>query len=112
MKLKTLSCLALGCSIGTTVVAGDFDSGSKLYEFYGCANCHGDGGSEPVSSVVPNLAGKPANELYDNGRRILGGNGETREARLMHAALYSPSQCDSPPTNAELERITTWLSNQ
>ena len=112
MNIKMLTGVVLGCCIGGAAAAGGALSGSKLFEYHGCNNCHGDNGSSPVSHVVPSLAGKPADTLYAKGKRILSGKGETQESGLMHAALYSPSQCDSPPTDVELRQITIWLSDQ
>jgi cytochrome c553 len=84
--------------------------GSTLFEHHGCVNCHGAEAKNPVSKVVPTLAGKPADELFDKAKKILGGEGATKESQIMHAAFYSPSQCDAPPTDAELKQITAWLA--
>jgi mono/diheme cytochrome c family protein len=87
-------------------------SGAQLFEFHGCVNCHGANGSEPVSKLVPELAGKPARDLYQKATKILSGEGGTEESKLMHAAFYSPSNCDSPPTDAQVKEITLWLAEQ
>lgn len=60
---------------GTGAVAGEGRSLSaeELFEFHGCVNCHGAQGKQPVSKVVPELAGKPADELYSNATKILSG---------------------------------------
>ena len=103
----------IACSLfSTPVLAGDMKSGSELFESFGCINCHGADAKNPVSKVVPSLAGKPADELFDKARKILSGEGSTEESKIMHAAFYSPSQCDSPPTDAELKNITTWISQR
>jgi cytochrome c len=94
------------------VLAEGAKSGAELFKFHGCINCHGADAKTPVSKVVPTLAGKPADELYTNAKKILSGEGETEASKLMHAALYSPSQCDSPPTDEELQAITAWISKQ
>jgi mono/diheme cytochrome c family protein len=87
-------------------------SGQRLFEFHGCANCHGAGGKEPVSKVVPALAGKPGDELYEKATQILSGDADTEEAKLMHAAVYSAASCNAPPTDAEVKSITAWLATQ
>lgn len=85
-------------------------SGEELFKYHGCVNCHGADAKNPVTKVVPKLAGKPADELLSKAKKILGGEGGTKESEIMHAAFYSPSQCDTPPTDAELQAITTWIS--
>jgi len=102
----TLPVLALIANLG---VAGEMP-GSELFEHHGCSNCHGVDGNDPVSQVVPRLAGKPAEKLFNKAKVILSGEGASKESEIMHAAFYSPSQCDHPPTDAELKRIVTWLS--
>jgi len=97
-------------SLAAPVSAGDSDMGARLFNHHGCINCHGAEARNPVSKVVPNLAGKPADELFDKAKKILGGEGATKESQIMHAAFYSPSQCDSPPTDEDLQQITAWLS--
>jgi mono/diheme cytochrome c family protein len=87
-------------------------SGAELFKFHGCVNCHGADGKTPVSKLVPPLAGKPADELYTNATKILSGEGASEEAKLMHAAFYSPSNCDAPPTDAQVKSITAWLATQ
>jgi len=94
------------------VLAEKEQSGSELFEFHGCINCHGAGGKKPLSKVIPVLAGKPANELFDKSKKILSGDKVSKEGGIMHSAFYSPSQCDSPPTDDELHKITGWLSQQ
>jgi cytochrome c553 len=92
------------------VFAESSQSGEELFKYHGCVNCHGADAKNPVSKVVPKLAGKPADELLDKAKKILSGEGGTKESEIMHAAFYSPSQCDAPPTDAELQAITTWIS--
>jgi cytochrome c553 len=92
--------------------AVDESKGAELFNFHGCVNCHGADGKSPVSKMVPELAGKPAGELYSKATKILSGDAETDEARLMHAAFYSPSSCDAPPTDAQIKSITSWLAEQ
>jgi len=105
--------LSPGLMIGLAVAdppAGQ--SPQQLFEFHGCVNCHGAAGKEPVSKLVPKLAGKPASELYDKATKILSGQGGTEEAKLMHAAVYSPASCNAPPNDADVKTITSWLAEQ
>ena len=92
------------------VLAESNKSGDQLFDYYGCINCHGADAKNPVSKVVPTLAGKPADELYSKAKNILSGEGGTEESKIMHAAFYSPAQCDMPPTDVELRTITEWAS--
>jgi cytochrome c553 len=107
-------CLASALVTGLAVAENETGatSGQQLFEFHGCVNCHGAGGKEPVSKVVPELAGKPGDELYDKATKILSGEGGSEEAKLMHAAFYSPASCDAPPTDADIQMITAWLATQ
>ncbi|WP_200347058.1 c-type cytochrome [Halochromatium glycolicum] len=115
-SLPMMSFLTLLVASQTTVKAEE-DSlqgqqGADLFKFHGCVNCHGADGKSPVSKMVPELAGKPAGELYSKATKILSGEGESDEAKLMHAAFYSPSSCDAPPTDAQIKSITAWLAAQ
>ena len=109
----SLLCLTPGLMTG--IAAADepaAQSPEQLFEFHGCINCHGAAGKKPVSKLVPTLAGKPASDLYDKATNILSGKGGTEEAKLMHAAVYSPASCNAPPTDAEVKTITSWLATQ
>ncbi len=99
----------LGIVLANPILAGE-KTGPNLFRFHGCINCHGAEGKRPVSKVIPELAGKPADELYNKAKIILSGEASTKESHIMHAAFYSPQQCDHPPTNEELRAITKWLS--
>ena len=117
MRTTSLACSLLLCASSLAVnsaVAEDAlgASGAELFSFHGCVNCHGADGNNPVSKLVPVLAGKPADELYTNALKILSGKGGTEESKLMHAAFYSPSNCDAPPTDEQVKAITAWLATQ
>ena len=85
--------------------------GKELFEYHGCINCHGAEAKAPVSKMIPKLAGKPQDELFEKAKKILSGEGTTKESQIMHAAFYSPEQCDVPPDDAELTAITTYLAS-
>jgi mono/diheme cytochrome c family protein len=116
MKQANLACTIVGVALftaaGVSAEEAKQPSGQELFEFHGCINCHGEQGKAPVSKLVPELAGKPADELYENATKILSGEGATEESKLMHAAFYSPSNCDSPPTDEQVKQITAWLAEQ
>lgn len=107
--LLTASCFTLNTALAADTPSS---SGADLYKFHGCINCHGAEGKNPVSKLVPVLAGKPADELYTNAKQILSGKGGSEESKLMHAAFYSAANCDAPPTDEQLEIITAWLAAQ
>ena len=114
MKKTTavLSMALFGCMAGTAMAEEEKKDGAELFQLHGCVNCHGADAKNPVSKVVPVLAGEPADELFEKSKKILSGEGESKESEIMHAAFYSPSQCDSPPTDAELQAITAWISER
>jgi cytochrome c553 len=85
--------------------------GEQLFTFHSCINCHGAGGNDPVSRLVPKLAGKDANELQTNALKILRGETDSEEAKLMKSAVAYSQACDAPPTEAEIQKITQWLSS-
>jgi cytochrome c553 len=109
--MKTIS-LAIACI--TALAAGQAaaeQDGKQLFEYHGCINCHGADAKAPISKVVPTLAGKPQQELFEKAKTILSGEGKTKESQIMHAAFYSPAQCDMPPTDVELTAITTYIAS-
>jgi cytochrome c553 len=116
MKSKLLTaCLATVLAAPFAVVEAEqagAEDGAELFKFHGCVNCHGADGRSPVSKMVPELAGKSADDLYSKATKILSGEEATDEAKIMHAAFYSPSSCDAPPTEEQLKSITSWLSSQ
>ena len=86
-------------------------NGEELFKYHGCINCHGAEARNPVSKVVPKLAGKPQQELFEKAKKILAGEGASKASEIMHAAFYSPAQCDMPPDDAELTAITSYIAS-
>ncbi|MCA1790182.1 MAG: c-type cytochrome [Thioalkalivibrio sp.] len=84
--------------------------GEHLFAFHACINCHGAQGNEPISRLVPKLAGKNADELLTNAMKILRGQTDSEEAKLMKSAVAYSQTCDAPPTEAEFKKITDWLA--
>jgi len=109
MKIKASFILAAAMIVAGTAHAGK--DGKELFEYHGCINCHGAEAKAPISKVIPKLAGKPQDELFTKAKKILSGEGDTKESEIMHAAFYSPAQCDVPPSDAELKAITTYLAS-
>ena len=109
MKTKTSIALIAAMLVAGTVHAEK--DGKELFEYHGCINCHGAEAKAPISKVIPKLAGKPQDELFQKAKKILSGEGSSKESEIMHAAFYSPAQCDVPPDDAELTAITTYIAS-
>ena len=109
MKSSIFSITCVACLASGAVCSAQ--GGQELFEYHGCINCHGAEAKAPVSEIVPKLAGKPQDQLFKKAQKILSGEGGTEESEIMHAAFYSPAQCDMPPTDAELTLITTYIAS-
>ena len=115
MVKSTALALALGIALmgaaGFTVAADRAQlGGEQLFAFHSCGNCHGAQGNEPVSRLVPKLAGKNADEILTNAMKILRGETDSEEAKLMKSAVAYSQACDAPPTEAEIKKIADWLA--
>jgi cytochrome c553 len=86
--------------------------GEQLFIYHGCVNCHGTAGKDPSSKLVPKIGGLEADEILTKAQKILRGEGESEEAKLMHSAVAYSQSCDAPPTEPELQKIATWLALQ
>ncbi|HSO82182.1 hypothetical protein [Thiocapsa sp.] len=86
--------------------------GEQLFIYHGCVNCHGTAGRDPSSKLVPKIGGLEADEILNKAQKILRGEGETEEAKLMHSAVAYSQSCDAPPSPPELQKIATWLALQ
>jgi cytochrome c553 len=109
-----IQCLAASAAVAILLSAGPAvaeKDGKTLFEYHGCVTCHGAEAKDPASKIIPVLAGKPQDELFEKARKILTGKGATKESQIMHAAFHSPDQCDHPPTDAELTAITTYIAS-
>jgi cytochrome c553 len=117
MKRPSALATAITFTLATTALAAGATErgqlgGSELFAYHGCANCHGADGKSPKSKLVPKLAGKPADKLFEKAQKILKGEDLSDEALLMHSAVGYSQSCDSPPTDPELKSITAWLATQ
>jgi rhodanese-related sulfurtransferase len=90
--------------------------GKKLFQKYGCTNCHGANGVNPTSKHVPVLRGKSADYIVENATAIFGGKEKSDETHFMHEQFcigeVKEEGCYPPPTRAELRVIANWLSGE
>jgi mono/diheme cytochrome c family protein len=98
---------ALAWSVDRTELQGE-----QLFTYHGCVNCHGAAGKDPTSKLVPKIGGLEADDILARAEKILRGEGESEEAKLMHSAIAYSQSCDAPPTAPELQKIATWLAEQ
>ncbi|MFO7696063.1 MAG: hypothetical protein R6X16_02770 [Anaerolineae bacterium] len=108
----TLGVALMGVASFTVAADRAEMEGEHLFAFHSCINCHGAQGNEPVSRLVPKLAGKNADELLTNAMKILRGETDSEEAKLMKSAVAYSQACDAPPTEGEFKKITDWLATQ
>ncbi|MCB1905718.1 MAG: c-type cytochrome [Gammaproteobacteria bacterium] len=117
-KIGAISALAIGLASILTPASAEQASnrkalqGDRLFEYHGCVNCHGVQGKNPVTKKVPQIGGKEADYIVAEAGKILRGERDSDEAKLMHSALAYQAACDAPPTDEELEKIAAWLSKQ
>lgn len=109
MNIYCKSLVVFAALAAAPVIAGE--DGKELFEYHGCINCHGADAKAPISKMIPKLAGKPQDELYEKAKKILSGEGTSEESKIMHAAFYSPAQCDAPPDDNELKAITAYIAS-
>jgi cytochrome c553 len=106
--------LAVGAAQAADVKPADRPqmAGDQLFQYHGCANCHGAQGKNPITKKVPVLGGKEEAYIYKEATDILAGKRTSEEAKLMHSALSYHASCDAPPSDAEIKKIAAWLSKQ
>jgi cytochrome c553 len=115
MSNRTVVALAAGVilmAFGSMASAVDRAQmgGEQLFSFHSCGNCHGAQGKEPVSRLVPKIGGLDAAEIQDKATKILSGETDSEEAKLMKSAVAYSQACDAPPSAAEIQKIAEWLS--
>lgn len=114
LKHKLLVLTVGAAFMGASAVAGAVDraqmGGEQLFNFHACTNCHGAEGKNPVSRLVPKIGGMEAAEIQDKAMKILRGETDSEEAKLMKSAVAYSQACDAPPSAAEIEKIAAWLS--
>lgn len=111
-KIVTLAAGIMVMALGSVASAADRApmSGEQIFNFHACVNCHGAQGKNPVSRLVPKIGGMPAAEIQEKAARILRGETDSEEAKLMHTAMAYSQACDAPPSDAEIQKIAEWLS--
>ena len=87
-KLIPVACSALLIGSSTNSVLAEEVSGEKIYRYHGCINCHGAQGKNPVNSEVPNIGGRPADELFAATMKILA-EGEKVVSQSLCTQLFS-----------------------
>jgi len=115
MSNRTIVTLAAGVMLTAFAsVASAADraqmSGEQLFTFHSCVNCHGAQGMDPVSRLVPKIGGLDAAEIQDKATKILKGETDSEEAKLMKSAVAYSQACDAPPSAAEIQKIAEWLA--
>lgn len=92
-------------------VASQAEEGKDLFRQYGCITCHGEGAKDPASEIIPVLAGRSHEYVYNKAKKILSGGGDTRGAKIMHSHFYSSEQCDAVPPDEVLSAIAAYVSS-
>ena len=105
--------LTLSCGVVAEQPAQEVVAGGKLFEQYGCTNCHGPEGVHPSSKHVPVLKGKSADYLFERATAILTATGADAQMHAMHAQFCvgeTPEEgCYPKPSSEELSAIAAWL---
>lgn len=110
-------CLGLLVSQGGVAEQSSQDGamGQKLFEQYGCTNCHGAEGIHPTSQHVPVLKGKSAAYLVERATSILNDERATGAVHPMHSQFCvgeAPEEgCYPRPSSEDLMAIASWLGS-
>ena len=117
MSLKSFTFVSVSTLLiltSSTLVSADRAAmqGEQLFNYHGCVNCHGDQGLNPTSTLVPKIGGLEESEILVRSQKILRGETDSEEAKLMKSAIAYSQSCDAPPTEAELQQIAAWLALQ
>jgi rhodanese-related sulfurtransferase len=116
-RLIPVILLSLASALPVQVKAEeDVIAARSLFNTLGCASCHGENGTEPVSRYVPVLKGKSEDYLYDTATKIFSGDTGSVQSTFMHTQFcigQKPIEgCYTPPTDDQLRVITSWLSEK
>ncbi|RDH82258.1 MAG: cytochrome C [endosymbiont of Escarpia spicata] len=79
--------------------------GATLYAAKGCAGCHGADGKTTIMPVYPTLAGQTSAYLVAQMKDIKNGARNNGQSIIMKGIIAGVS-------DAEIETIADWLSNQ
>jgi rhodanese-related sulfurtransferase len=117
MRKIGIACLGLIVSLGAVAGESSEDGmkGKKLFEKYGCTNCHGQDGIHPTSKYVPILQGKSAAYFFENATVIFGDDRANRKVHAMHDQFCigeAPEEgCYPAPSSQNLMVIANWLGS-
>ena len=119
MNSKNLRVACLWLCLPFVAFAGETGekvlNGEKLFEKYGCTNCHGEDGIHPTSKYVPVLRGKSADYIYRNAYAIFSGDRANRKINAMHDQFCigeEPEEgCYPIPSSQDLKAIASWLGS-
>ena len=109
----SLLCVVIAADANASGESQGPGEGKRLFETYGCTNCHGPDGVHPTSKYVPVLKGKPGDYLYENASAIFGGAHKSEKTHFMHDQFCigeaQEEGCYPVPGSADLRIIADWL---
>ena len=117
MRNIVVACLSLVFSLVAIgeELTDDAAQGKKLFEKYGCINCHGQDGIHPTSKYVPVLQGKSAAYFFENATAIFANDRADRKIHAMHDQFCigeEPEEgCYPAPSSQDLMMIANWLGS-
>lgn len=117
MKSLMITCMGLILSLAAIAdeAAEGAEKGKKLFEKYGCTNCHGQDGIHPTSKYVPVLQGKSAEYFFENATAIFANDRADRKIHAMHDQFCigeEPEEgCYPAPSSQDLMMIANWLGS-
>ncbi len=117
MKMRDLGIACLGLIVSICAFAEepseDMAKGKKLFEKYGCTNCHGQDGIHPTSKYVPILKGISTSYFYENAIAIFDDDRANRKVHAMHDQFCIGAEpeegCYPVPASQDLMIIANWL---
>ena len=110
-KIRASLLMASVIVVSGQVAASQVEEGKNLFRQYGCITCHGEEAKDPASEIIPVLAGRSQEYVYNKAKKILSGEGDTRGAKIMHSHFYSAAQCDAVPPDEVLNSIAAYVSS-
>jgi rhodanese-related sulfurtransferase len=119
MRIDTFSRMSIPLilvAVLAPAAAADPPAGQRLFERFGCTNCHGPRGANPTSEHAPVLRGRSVAELLAAVDAIFGGGGRTAAAAIMHEQFCvgeAPAEgCYPVPNAGERRLIAEWLAEE
>lgn len=87
---------------GTATVQAD---GEKLFQTKGCIACHGVAGKQPITNVIPKLAGQNKDYLIQQAKDIKSGARDNERLAAMKAIVANVSDEDLAAIAAYLSEL-------